>query len=458
MGSVTKLTGPDTGEYSETVKWCVLSCGNIEVNSNKFYVIEIQKSVSTASAYRIFTHYGRINQSNVYEMRGPYSSLASAESDYNKIIRAKQRGKTGGASKYEIVDVIAPTVGSNNIRGKAQSIKVGGADSIVFSDNDRFSVDVMRVLNQLAEENIHKLTSVTSMTFTSRGIETALGPVTDSHVRKARQELEGIQRIVRATGDKATKEFQLANNRYLSLIPHTFGRKITESDWISDDKKLVEEFDLLDQLEAAVRLGLTADRSADKFKGFQTELKEIDANPFRRMVDDTKAHNHLRGWKVADAYEVHIPTERARFEKAKDGYGNLMDFFHGSMTCNYLSILLNGLIIPSHGEGMRIAGRLFGNGIYGARSSTKSMNYSTGSWVGGANKYSNIFLLRIKFAMGRVYEAIGNYLGRGKNFQLPAGYHSTAVYPRNTDLQNEEFIVYSLEQCTITHLLELEQR
>ena len=73
MGAVTKLFGPETGEYSETVKWCVLSCGNIEVNSNKFYAIEIQKS-STTGHYRLFTNYGRIAQSNVYEMHGPHTT------------------------------------------------------------------------------------------------------------------------------------------------------------------------------------------------------------------------------------------------------------------------------------------------------------------------------------------------------------------------------------------------
>jgi poly [ADP-ribose] polymerase 2/3/4 len=452
MSKVTKLSGPDPGAFDETIKWNVLSCGNIEVNSNKYYVIEIQRNRNTGE-HRVYTQYGRIGSSAVYEMRGPYSEY-DATKDFESILKAKQRGKTGGTSKYAVVDVITPTVGSYNIRGKAQTIKVDNTKNIVAQSSHKFSSDVMRLLNQFADENIHRITAATSMSFTSQGLETALGPVTDSHVQKAREELRQIQDIVKAAGGQVRDLSKIgqANNRYLSLIPHTFGRKITESDWIADDAKLIEEFDLLDQLEAAVKLGLKS-TGTTQFTGLDTDVVEIvDPKPFVEMVNKTKAHSHLSRWHVKNAYEVKIPKERKRFESAEKKYGNHMDFFHGSSNCNFLSILLGGLIIPSHGDGIMIAGRMFGNGIYGASSSTKSLNYSIGNWTGRRNKYPNTFLLRVKFAMGKVYEPTGSYHGP------PSGYHSTAAYAKKTGLQNDEFIVYNLEQCTITHLLELEQR
>lgn len=435
MGKVVKLPSPDSGEYSETIDWRILSCGNIEVNSNKFYAIEIQRNPATGD-YRVFTHYGRIGSSNVYEMRGPYSEH-QARSEFESILKAKQRGKTGGTSKYEIVDVITPTVGSYNIRGKAsKTLKVDNTKEIVSKSSHKFESDVMRLLNQFADENIHKITSSTSISFTSQGLETALGPVTEAHVQKARSELQSIQTIVKHNSGKVTsakRDFVDANNRYLSLIPHTFGRKITESDWIADDAKLIEEFDLLDQLEAAVKLGLKQD-SPQQFAGLETEMKSVDFKPFYDIVEKTKAHSHLRDWKVKNAYEVEIPKERQRFAKSEQKYGNLMDFFHGSTNCNFLSILLGGLIIPGHGDGIAIAGRMFGNGIYGATSSTKSLNYSVGSWTGRRNKYPNAFLLRVRFAMGKIYEPTNSG-------SPPRGYNSVAAYARKTGLQNDEFIV-----------------
>jgi poly [ADP-ribose] polymerase 2/3/4 len=451
MGKVIKLSGPDPGPFDETIAWKVLCCGNIEVNSNKYYVIEIQRNRSTGE-HRVYTQYGRVGTSSVHEMRGPYS-LAEAQREFESILKAKQRGKTGGTSKYSIVDVITPTVGSYNIRGKTQEIKVDGSKDIVEQSKHKFTPDVMRLLKQFADENIHRITSSTSMSFTSEGLETALGPVTDSHVQRAREELQQIQAIVKSEGGKVKDLSKIgqANNRYLSLIPHSFGRKITESDWIADDAKLIEEFDLLDQLEAAVKLGLKS-TGTSTFTGLDTDVMEIsDPKPFVEMVNKTKAHSHLSRWHVKNAYEVKIPKERQRFESAEKKYGNHMDFFHGSSNCNFLSILLGGLIIPGHGDGIAIAGRMFGNGVYGASSSTKSLNYSVGNWTGRRNKYPNAFLLRVKFAMGKIYEPT-------RAMSPPSGYHSTAAYARKTGLQNDEFIVYSLEQCTITHLLELEQR
>jgi poly [ADP-ribose] polymerase 2/3/4 len=454
MGKVTKLSGPDPGPFSETTAWRVLSCGNIEVNSNKYYAIEIQRNPSTGE-HRIYTEYGRINVSHVYESRGPFYSEEEAQHEFDKIVKAKQRGKTGGTSQYSVVDIITPTVGSYNIRGRTQAIKVDNTREIITQSSHKFAPDVMRLLNQFADENIHKITSSTSMSFTSHGLETALGPVTESHVQRAREELQAIQSIVKAAGGQiqsARPDFISANNRYFSLIPHTFGRKITESDWIANDAKLIEEFDLLDQLEAAVKLGLKSDSTTpQEFGGLDTEMLPIDMKPFYEMVEKTKAHSHLRSWRVKNAYEVKIPKERQRFEAAEKKYGNHMDFFHGSTNCNFLSILLNGLIIPGHGDGISIAGRMFGNGVYGASSSTKSLNYSVGSWTGKRNKYPNAFLLRVKFAMGKIYEPT-------RACSPPPGYHSTAAYAHKTGLQNDEFIIYSLEQCTITHLLELEQK
>jgi poly [ADP-ribose] polymerase len=452
MSKVTKLSGPDPGAFDETIKWNVLSCGNIEVNSNKYYVIEIQRNRNTGE-HRVYTQYGRIGSSAVYEMRGPYSEY-DATKDFESILKAKQRGKTGGTSKYAIVDVITPTVGSYNIRGKAQTIKVDSSKDMVAQSSHKFTPDVMRLLNQFADENIHNITSTTSMSFTSQGLETALGPVTESHVQKAREELQAIQTIVKSNGGKVSSpyhDFVQANNRYLSLIPHTFGRKITESDWIADDSKLIEEFDLLDQLEAAVKLGLKSN-APQQFKGLDTDIFTVaDPKPFIEMVNKTKAHTHLNRWQVKNAYETTISKERARFDVNSSKYGNYKDFFHGSTNCNFLSILLGGLIIPGHGDGIAIAGRMFGNGIYGATSSTKSLNYSVGSWTGRRNKYSNAFLLRVKFAMGKIYEPT-------RSGSPPSGYNSVAAYAKKTGLQNDEFIVYNLEQCTITHLLELEQR
>jgi len=450
--------------FTETVDYKILCCGNIEGNNNKFYAIEIQKNPDSGE-HRIFTHYGRINTSNVWDYRGPMS-LAEAQKEFDKIVNKKLKGKnvkdpdgTMRREKYELVDTPSPTVGSPNIRGKTvQNVRSkDSARAIVEHSKSKFTPDIQRLLLQFAQENIHQITTMTSISVTANGLETALGPVTEEHVDKARGALTEIQKhLVNGVADPSNKDVRLANNLYYSLIPHDFGRKITQTDWILDDSKLIQEFDILDQLAAAVQLGLN-DQSdvSDQFNKLDTEIQL--ASPaimaeMNKLVEGTKKHTHLGRWRVKNVYEIKINKERERFDKIGQKIGNVKEYFHGSQNKNLLSISIGGLIIPPHNAG-HVTGRMFGDGIYGASSSTKSLNYSVGGWSGQSNKFNNAFLLRVKFAMGKTYEPNSSMYGGA-----PSGYNSVSAWARKTGLLNDEFIVYSLPQCTITHLIELEER
>ena len=61
-------------------------------------------------------------------------------------------------------------------------------------------------------------------------------------------------------------EVKQANNEYFSLIPHDFGHKIVQSDWILDGEKLAEEFELLEQLETAVAMTSSSKNSSSFFR------------------------------------------------------------------------------------------------------------------------------------------------------------------------------------------------
>ena len=118
-----------------------------------------------------------------------------------------------------------------------------------------------------------------------------------------------------------------------------------------------------------------------------------------------------------------------------------------------LSIALNGLIIPPTGAA-HVTGRMFGNGVYAASCSTKALNYATGFWGGGRNRTPALYMLIVKFAMGKEYVTESfRYEG------APSGYNSVwgkASRRGYGGLLNDEYIVYDLSQATITHILELE--
>jgi poly [ADP-ribose] polymerase len=459
-----------TDGFNETLEHLVLHCGNVIGNNNKFYCIEIQKS--SQGTYRLFTHYGRLNKTNVYEVRDnidgqPITDLKKAKKEYERIIAKKKKGKkqdSGGIEKYVPVDVIIPTVGSDNIRRQTVrppiTPKRETKPEVAYSS---LIPDCQRIVQQFLDENVHAITTSTAgaLKFTSRGLETPLGPVTLSHIDSARFELHKIKNLISPqthTADRNNRVIIDANNNYYSKIPHDLGSKIKESDWIVTDQKLLDEYELLDQLAAAVQAGITADGATTPVQDFHLEpLTDPElVTQIINAVRNSKAENHryldVWKWDVKNIYTLEVKKDRAAFEKDGAKLSNQISLFHGSKNQNCLSILLNGLIIPPYSPG-HCSGRAFGDGLYFASSSTKSLNYSTGFWNGRTNRYKNAFLFVVKVAIGNTYQTYTQIK------RLPAGYDSchalASPNPGPGRLYNDEYIVYRTSQTTIQYIVEM---
>lgn len=473
----TKASNAETNGFEKTLKYKVMHCGNVEGNNNKFFCIELQENPTTQE-YRIFTHYGRLGDVGVFDIRGPVKDdmHKSLEEEYERIIRDKLKGKMvkdkDGSKRrenYVEVDVIAPTVGSKNIRKNGDGpISVQKSTTKDFANafkHMNYGNEEQTLLTQLLEENVHNITTLTSITMTANGLETPLGPITIDHIGKSRQVLmdlkDKIVAVLKADDvveiTEPDKEVKELNTKYYSLIPHPFGRKITTSDMILNEQKLLDEFEMLDQLESAVNVS-DADDNEQETKDIGLSIKEIarDSDEFIRLekkFESTRASNHgqLRRWKVRKIFEVESKKERERYVNTLPKYGNEVELFHGSRNSNLLSILMNGFIIPPV-SAPHVTGRMFGNGVYAASASTKALNYSVGYWGGRANKYKNSFLFMVKFAMGRKYETeTQQYNG------APSGYDSVHA-KAGRSLYNDEYIVYTLGQTTVSHIIELEEK
>lgn len=463
----SKVKTSDVGEFTETVDWTLLNCNTVDGNNNKFFCIEIQKSPK--GEFRIFTEYGRLGATNpLRDVRGPDTDETAIRKEYESIIKKKQKGKKqkldDGSTyeeKYHKVDVLAPTVGSPNIR-KAGSGPV--SSTVSKSDHGHFmqvfqqanyAPDVRNLLTALLKENVHRITTATTMTVTSNGLETPLGPVTADHIDRAESYLKQLQDSLGSgdTLDPTARAVRDLNNAYFSLVPHPFGRKMEETDMILVSDKMDEEFDLLHQMRTALQVSTQDDTKSSVDIGLH--MVEITGTPegdtIHRQVDNTRKHSNLNSWKVKRVFEICSEKERKRYAGAAKYPGPEYDLFHGSRNSNILSILLNGFYIPPSNAG-HVTGRMFGNGVYGASSSTKSLNYSTGYWGGKANQLDSSFLFLTRFAMGKVYECDSSH-PRG----APAGYDSIHA-KAGRQLVNDEYIVYNLDQTTVTYLIELKQR
>jgi poly [ADP-ribose] polymerase 2/3/4 len=474
--AVRKVTSPDTEGFTTTIKHVVLHCGNVVGNNNKYYCIELQ--LHPNGTYRIFTHYGRLNVTNIYEVRDTVDGRAitdrrAIEREFDRIVTRKKAGKKqegGGTENYVEVDVSIPTVGSENIRGKDVSeTAVAKTTKTPNFGYSHLEPECQRLVRQLLDENIHAITTSTAgaLKLTSRGLETPLGPVTLPHIDNARSVLTRLKDQIdpeTRIADRTSRIVIEANNEYYSLIPHDMGRKIKDQDWILDDKKVIDEFELLEQLSAAVQAGTTIDgrKSNTAYLDFHMEPLTDPALTVEIIsaIRNSKARNHQNldvwYWDVNKIFSVEIKKERSAFEQVGSKLGNQVSLFHGSKNQNCLSILFNGLIIPPHNAHW-VTARMFGNGVYFASSSTKSLNYSTGFWGGMSNKYKNSFLFVVKVALGKTYKT-KQKMSSGP----PASYdslHAQAADRVGYDgsLYNDEFIVYRTSQATIQYMVEMKR-
>ena len=134
--------------------------------------------------------------------------------------------------------------------------------------------------------------------------------------------------------------------------------------------------------------------------------------------------------------------------------------YHGSKNFNWLSILMNGLKIRP--QGVQCTGSMFGDAIYGADKAIKSIGYTSlqGScWANG--KETKAYLAIFEFAIGKTW----NVLSKGSRYngsmssldmaKVKAHGCDSVFAEGGADLRNNEYMVYTAEQCTIRYLIEL---
>lgn len=454
----SKVPSSNPDGFKETIKYQVLMCSNVEGNNNKFWCVELQHNESEGT-YRLFTHYGRLQKSSVYEERALINidgvdheitedHLPRLEKEFDRLVKKKQKGKSKKrddgskyTEKYELVDTSSPDVGSPNIRGTTVATKK--LDSQILLGKDP---EVNDILGRFYDENIHNITSVTSFTAVDGGLRTAIGQVTEDHIAAAQSVLDNLKSEVKAKGEIIT-----LNNQYLSMIPRKVEGRITQADWIDTPDKISDEYELLDQLKTALSVGsVKSGKTKEKLPFTLKPETKANLKKCQERFERERASNHgnLRRWKVCRVFKYAHPACDKRFIKG----GDVRSLWHGSKNCNLLSIMTNGLIVPPSSAG-HVTGRMFGDGIYAANTSTKALNYSTGFWAGGvSNKYPNAYLLLVEFSMGTVYDTHSSLFSGA-----PSGYDSVHAH-KGRSLYNDELIVYTVKRARITHLVELEER
>lgn len=316
---------------------------------------------------------------------------------------------------------------------------------------DSSNAVLMGLIKQLVNANIHQITENTKISYNSATglFSTPLGVVDMIAISEARKQLDIIGKYVQ-NRDYSDSELINAVNMYLRYIPQNVGMKIKVNYLFPNMDSIARQSAILDSLESSYNYVTTpkeTESTVIREKVFNVKVDVLnDSQESDRLIkffESTKRSGH--GYdrvRVKNIFTVHMPVSRESFNS---GLGNIKEVFHGTSEANCLSILKSGLTIAPPSTA-RLAGKMFGNGVYGAINSSKSLGYTYNKW-GQGGVGSSGWLMVCDFAMGRAFSTT-------RAATPPAGFDSVWAKASPGGLYHDELIVYKNNQVNIKYLLE----
>lgn len=428
-------------------------------NSNKFYVAEVDSN--TNGEFRFLATYGRVGSDGQICAKA-FSSLSAAKSAMEKKISEKIK------KGYVEVDVVAGTRGSTQAKNLVNIDKVGVAPKVT-KDTKKVGANVNKIqladnivdlITRIYEETNSAVNRMATGTATAKG-SSPIGNLGIATLRQGRQYLCNIANMLNVTDSTFNKKNAIyaESKKYYALIPHDLGSHIN-ADLITLDthEKLSRELDILQLYEDALRVLASLDVNSpleQKYNDLHCKLSTVSREEWKRIEkyirESALPRQHGYNLKIRNVVAV-SQNNAPQF----DGhYGNIQELFHGTRSANVVGILSSHLRLPNTlGSGIHKTGAMFGDGIYFASNSTKSANYSFGSWGGGRNKHNSAYLFLADVALGRQ-----KIISTGCSYSsAPHGYDSVWGKPDgHSYLKNNEYIIYRENQCQIKYIVEVEK-
>jgi poly [ADP-ribose] polymerase len=403
-------------------------------NNNKFYKLKLDGE-------KVIAEWGRVGQ----------GSQSQTYSGGQNMFDKKKREKLGkGYTEVKVVDNI-PTSSASNSK---VDLKELARKQIKGSYGD--------LIDRLVEYNVHNILSGTTLSYNSTTglFSTPLGVVTSDTITEARKVLDKLYEYL--TKDPKPYTIEEANkltSQYLRLIPKNLGmNKPILANVFRVEKNIQDEFGILDSLEQSVQLASvkTPTDSTPEEQIWDVEINQILDKKIIEYItekfESTKKAMHTTAkYKVKSVYSLRIQTCHEKYSKCPV-QTNKMELWHGTGVANILSILRAGLKI-SPPNTAAIAGKMFGNGVYFATSSSKSLGYSSGFWRSGDGK-GGCFMFLASVNVGREYHP--NRAMDCKSYIDYKTYDAVFARPKDTGLANDEIICFREDQYDLQYLIEFE--
>lgn len=403
---------------------------DVETNMNRWWEVELLDNDD------VFTRWGRVGSTN--EKLFPSKGRRFMESK----IREKEKKGYTEAKTIEVGSTTIKSVGSSELHSLAKAQLIKSSNPILENLVQRF-----------VQTNVHKITENTTITYNAdTGLfSTPLGIVTMDGIVEARNTLADIATLVRKK--KYGSELNALTGQYLRLVPQKVGRKLVVEDLFPDEDAIQRQNDLLDSLKSSNEaLNNTKKTTTDDGEVVETVFKvDLDVLSDVRERDRInkffeKSKKAMHGYDNIRVREIFAVTIHDMNNGFNGSLKPIHEVFHGTSQANCLSILKSGLKV-SPPSTAAIAGKMFGNGIYGAINSTKSLGYTFGRWGQSSSYGDSGWLFICDFAMGNIQTVYSSA-------NPSRGYDSIWAKARSGGLYNDELIVYKNNQVNIKYLLE----
>ena len=387
---------------------CTLNQADVLLNCNKSYVIQLINR--DREIFVIYSRFGRVGQIGSMST-DIFIDFEKAKQEFQNQFKDKTGILWNDRHKDQVID------------GKYRYVMMKYEDNEDEVENEiELERGVLDLLDIIYDPALYNSTS-------RYNIDTEklpLGSLSINQINKAfgiiREISDLVNRSIDPNAHEILKIAQLSSMFY-TLIPSVQSKikPIIDKETINDKISLLELLQNMYCMSKNIGKGI-----ADKYFNLDANIKQVSDQTVLNVVDQyltvNRGKTHGIRLKLKTLYEVGKPREKQNFLKW-NGLHNKQLLWHGTRLANAVGIISRGLCLNP--TGVYTTGKMFGNGLYFANSSTKSANY-----MGITNGVGIMFLCEV--ALGNMYERIAcEYIT-----ELPSGKHSTKGLGTQTPEEN----------------------
>jgi len=435
---------------------CMLNLSDLKTNSNKSYIMQMYARGD--EAYFIYARSGRVG----------YGGNLNVDCFLEKDI-AIEEFKTIFHDRTGIVwdmrfDGHKPRKGKYHFVATKFAVKdTGSAKVVVKHDLSYGLTHLMGLIYDIkAYERYAQEHSIDQK-------KLPLGALSKTQIDFASEILQQIKINLRSKGTK--DELMELNSQFYSAIPTSSGNKALKL--IDNEDDISAKQQVLEDLHYISYLGKSQDKDVyTQYKNLSTDMNVVKDSKtlaeINRYLSANHGSTHSIRFNMVNLYEVDKPEEIRNFKQHQNLHNRQL-LWHGTRVENIVGILSSSFMLNPNAQ---ITGKMFGNGIYFANSSSKSANYvhTNSEGVG--------FMLLCEVALGNPHKNVNSC----QYNKAPDGFHSVLGIGRwqpdteshiikddgliipigklvekepSNYLLYDEYIVYDTAQIRMKYLVEL---